>query len=485
MSIHEKINLLKSTTCFSNMSTRFSEPERKYKKSFHESIKDSKNTIFNFFEREPIYKDLMPVISKSNKGNIVYHKFVKNNVKTERKSAFFEGLLKAIKNVQKEKENKQIQKIKNNFRHYYIIPRIDILRKKREKYESYYYNKKNKTADDDIQFLKKSRSTINQIKLKNKDENDNTFYKAINNFKTNNVNNITITTNANDAFLSLETHQNYNQNNEGSIFNNLKDLSNYNLTKLSLITQPKRIYHSKSKNISRKSINLSEYFQKQEQFNYQKYKRMNKILDKCEESLSQAKNIAEEFEKESKQKEPLDIINKFKNAMQSDDKKIIDGIETGDKKYREYKRIQEEKFNNLKKNLDIKISDEYAYKIRNELQNIYGGNGNVLAYELYSKDISKFKEKIEKNLKNEKRMVNRVKNMLDDTYRKKEYLKYKIDIYRMKQEKFNEIKNYDFKKKDSFENNNYNNEELKGSLLPKLIELREQCHVGEYYNFNK
>ena len=57
MSIHEQINLLKSTSCFSSVSTRYSDVESKYRKSFHDSIKDSKNTIFNLFEREPVYKD--------------------------------------------------------------------------------------------------------------------------------------------------------------------------------------------------------------------------------------------------------------------------------------------------------------------------------------------------------------------------------------------------------------------------------------------
>ena len=102
MSIHERINLIRSTSCFSNMSTHYSEQGNKYKKSFHESIKNNKDTILNFFEREPIYKDLMPNILKSHRGHVFYHKFLKNNLKSERKSNFYEGLMKAIKKVQQE-----------------------------------------------------------------------------------------------------------------------------------------------------------------------------------------------------------------------------------------------------------------------------------------------------------------------------------------------------------------------------------------------
>ena len=472
MSIHEKINLLKSTSCFSSVSTRYSEPESKYKKSFHDSIKDNKNTIFNFFEREPIYKDLMQDISKSSRGNVFYHRFLKHNLRSDRKqSVFFEGLMKAIKEVQKEK--KQIPKIKYNFRHYYIIPKIDILRKKREKYGSY-FQKKNKTLDDEIKVLKKSKSMFNNMK-----SSDNTFFKRTSNFQNNNINNVTSTSNGNEPIFSGDTLQTFNQNNEGSMLNNLKEfneLSNFNLTKLSLITQPRRIYQRNSKKLSTQSINLSDYFQKQEKFKFQKTNKMNRILDKCEESLNQAKNVVEDFGKASKQKDSLDIITKFRNAMQSGDQKVIEEMDKGNKKYQEYKKIQEEKFIVLKKNMDIKLSDEYAYMIRNELQNTFGVNGSVLAYQLYSKDMAKIKEKIEKNLLNEKKNIKKVKELLDDVYRRKEFLKYKIDSYKEKQDKFNEIKrNYNLKKKESFEEKNFSNEDLKGTLLPKLIELRDQC----------
>ena len=105
----------------------------------------------------------------------------------------------------------------------------------------------------------------------------------------------------------------------------------------------------------------------------------------------------------AKEKKSSNIYMKFKNAMESDDKKIIENMDKGNKKYQEYQKIQEEKFMHLKKNIDIKLSDEYAYMIRNELQETFGVNGTVLAYQLYSKDMTKLKEKISKNLENEKK----------------------------------------------------------------------------------
>jgi hypothetical protein len=79
--------------------------------------------------------------------------------------------------------------------------------------------------------------------------------------------------------------------------------------------------------------------------------------------------------------------------------------------------------------MDIKLSDEYAYMIRNELQDTFGLNGTVLAYQLYSRDMAKIKEKIENNLQNEKRNIKKVKELLDDVIRKKEFLKYSVKYH--------------------------------------------------------
>ena len=55
----------------------------------------------------------------------------------------------------------------------------------------------------------------------------------------------------------------------------------------------------------------------------------------------------------------------------------------------------------------------------------------------------------------------------------------------MKQNKFNEVKNVNFKKKGEFESHNYENDDMKGILLPKLMEVRDQCHGGIDYDFDK
>ena len=208
-----------------------------------------------------------------------------------------------------------------------------------------------KTFDNNIKPLRKSKSMLNQF---NQEHSEKMFLKSVKNFQKNNFNNLTSTSNINEPIFSSETLQTFNQNNESSKQNNLKELSNFNLTKLSLSVRPKRTYDTITKKTNRKSIDLSEYFQKQERFMYQKGKQMKKILNKCEENITEAQNVNKLIEKSSKQKDPFSLLNKFKTAMQTYDQKVIEDMDKGNKKYQEYKRIQEQKFNTLKK--------KYGYK---------------------------------------------------------------------------------------------------------------------------
>ena len=92
-----------------------------------------------------------------------------------------------------------------------------------------------------------------------------------------------------------------------------------------------------------------------------------------------------------------------------------------------------------------------------------------------------------KTLQNEKRTIEKVKELLDDVLRKKKYLKNRINHYKQKQELYNKLKEQNAKKnRDIFEEKDYTGNILKGTLLPKLIEGRDQCYSGNnIYNPNK
>ena len=98
--------------------------------------------------------------------------------------------------------------------------------------------------------------------------------------------------------------------------------------------------------------------------------------------------------------------------------------------------------------------------------------------------MEKIKNKVQNNLQNENNNITKVNDLLDNVIRKKELLKYLINTYKMKQDKFNEVKDENIKKKDDFEDRDYNTENLKGTFLPKILEMRDQCY-GMNYELNK
>ena len=133
--------------------------------------------------------------------------------------------------------------------------------------------------------------------------------------------------------------------------------------------------------------------------------------------------------------------------------------------------------------MDLKVSDVYAYINRKELNDFMRDNDTIYAYQIYYKEMNKINEKLAKKKEIEKKTISTVKDLLENTFRQKEFLKYKIDKYYIKNAKQNQLKIFHFKKKDDFYlNKNNNKEELKGSLLPKLFKMKEFCCGRTKYN---
>ena len=58
--------------------------------------------------------------------------------------------------------------------------------------------------------------------------------------------------------------------------------------------------------------------------------------------------------------------------------------------------LEREKFNELKRKMDIKVSDVYAYVNRKELKNFMRDNDTIFAYKIYLRDINKINDCISK-----------------------------------------------------------------------------------------
>ena len=451
-------------TYFGNITTRYCEPQKGKKITFHDTIQENKDFIFNFFDSQPYYNEYMPMIIKSNRGIHFYKKIIKKGL--EAKSDFFKSIFKAIKKSSDDFSPK-IEKTKTI--RYYKIPKLELLKRRKQRFDNYLLNK-NKTAQGKIKLLKKNKSMMEIMNPQNKTTTELMPKTTINNKTIINFNN----TNYNilNSTVTADTFHTNNKKNESmSNFHNKYSLNK----KMPTFYFPKNISNLvKDNNDNLNSPNINKKSKKA------KKKELENLLNKCDEGLYFAINMGDDVENNSQNKSIEEVNKKLKDVLENKDKKLIEEKGLRNKKYQ---MLEREKFNELKRKMDIKVSDVYAYVNRKELSNFMRDNDTIFAYQIYLRDMNKINEWIAKKKVIEKKNISTVKELLDNTYRQKEFLKYKIDKYYIKHAKQDELKIFNLKNKDDFYvSKNNDKDDLKGSLLPKLYELKEFCYGRSKYN---
>ena len=484
----EKIKISK-LTYFDKVPTKYCENRRGKKSTFHESIQLNKNNLVKFFAKQPYYRDLMPTILKNNRGNAFYKKLIRKGI--EFKSPFIRTIMEAIEKAVKDSLDKNSDKSRQ--KKLYKIPKLELLKKKKQKIEKYYKKNINKSADNDNnKSLKTSKTTLDIIrknylnKIKNiihKNKNIssdsiktninnstnnpiNIINSTINNFNNNNNFNKTMTV---DTFHTNEKNDTLINFNQTSSTNNIKQIPNTKVSRNSKIT-----YTSIKKyfcNSNQKGKNI-------------KTLQLDNILNRCNEDLSCAKNLGENVGKnKSNQYEQFvrRIGKRFTTIMKTNDQKVVE--EKG-KVNKKYQKKEKEKFKELKKKIDIKVSDEYAYINRKKINESLRDNETIFAYQIYLRDMHKFNKSLAKTKEIEKKNMTLVESLLEDTYRQKEFLKYKVDNYYIKHAKQDELNLFSFqnRNKDDYFLNKNNGNKLKGTLLPKLIKIKDYCYGRSKYN---
>ena len=99
----------------------------------------------------------MPTIIKNSRGGQFYKRIIRKGL--DGKSDFFKNILKALETSNKKEASKSQEK-KRTIR-YYKIPRLELLKKRKEKYENY-LEKKNKTLNYKLKPLQKCNSIISK-----------------------------------------------------------------------------------------------------------------------------------------------------------------------------------------------------------------------------------------------------------------------------------------------------------------------------------
>ena len=191
---------------------------------------------------------------------------------------------------------------------------------------------------------------------------------------------------------------------------------------------------------------------------------INDLLDKCTNGIKSGDKLGGKMEK---------FTEKFNKKLIKEKKRINKEVAK-----QKYKLLEIEKFKELKKRINAKISDNMVYLNRKEYTELVNDRKKIDEYNLYYEDVNKVYETIVQNRIKEKSKFNVVKNLLEDSYKKKNYLTNKFTNYYsnrpIKKNKSNINKN-------NFEliiNDEGERKENLGTLLPKLLAKKKENSVN-------
>ena len=410
---------------FEQLSKRFIEPIKESNKNgFHNEIEKDKECILDFYRKEPFYKDTIDKMELKSRGNFYYKNLVKKQI--QKKSNFVRIILKSISQInEKKKKNVDKKKLRG-----YDVSQLESLRNQKRKMD---------------------------IRLKSKENRDN--------FKSLDIGN-------RNVFLLSGKNciDSLSSNKKNRIFSGIKNDSE----KDNKVTLKSNI----SRSLSLNSMIINNNNETNLMNNERRIDKFNGILNKCQKEIKDGDIIGGKMERFTERfNKNLSIVKKKREKVDNNiqDQKIV---EDKIKPKQKYKLLEIEKFKELKRKLNVKISDNYVYFNRKEYSELVNDKRKDEEYDLYYEDINKVYEKILENREKEKSKFIEIKDLLEDSYKKKDYLKNKIASYNKDriiqlEKESKEKNNFEFfikeegKRKDNL-----------GTLVPKLLIKKKE-------NFNK
>ena len=463
------------------------EDKKKLTNKFHQIIEKDKEFILNCYRNQSLYKESIPQMEKASKGIFYYRRMVKNGLKN--KSSFIKVILQSIAKVN---QHKKIKFQKRKLKCGYKMPEIDYLRKRKIELEK--RHKMKELEDEKKNLLRKNYSSID-ISRGERNSLALAGINCIENYDSNRSSIINDNTGVNSSFknrifsgvtnnlenISTKNNSRINSSNRNRIFsgitNNNEDINTKNKSL-------NRSVSSSNSIILKNNIDDKINHKIDDNFSEQRIRKFNHLLSKCQSEINHGNMICGKFEKymnninENFSLEKQRRNNKEDNNIQ--DQKIVEDKVTPKMKY---KLMEIEKFKELKKRIDCKISDNYVYFNRRKYSELVKNKKKDEEYYLYLEDLNKINEKLEMKKVKEKEKLIQIENLLDDVYKKKNYLKNKIRNYsnnrKLEIEKEEYIKNNMVFNDDYFLVNEKKEEEHKGTLVPKLLSQKEEMEKNK------
>ena len=400
--------------------------------SFHEIVANRIDKMIKLYEKNEDFHDIMPFINKhkttaENNKKLVY-------TKMKFHTPFMKTSVNNVKKIEARKNN--IKLTKNKINELYKQSDYDLKKLKMKTIERF---KKLKELD-----LKNDSSILHKYLIRNSsDFNEN--MKA----KTSKINkNFSF----NDSYSLNNSNNNFSMSN---IFtkntNNSKEKSTY--------------YKSDTnfRNISFKTLKINT-----PKINEAKY-----IIYRCGEEMDSCKEVNESM---NKMDEALSktIKNSYKSIKLSSETGLfnLDNIA-----FKKYKIMETNNLKEIKRKMNEKISDFYAFRNRKGFSDLIKNSGSTNAYYIYLHDMERINNNLEQLRKEERNKIKNVKIQCEDDFKKYGFLKKQIDLYnknhRNEKRTDNMIMNKEF-----FLSNDINNENdlNQPSLISRLMKLKEKCN---------
>jgi len=355
-------------------------------KMFFKIIKKDQNIVKSYLKNPFFFNssyDLFLKDKKENDENKINQKKTQNNF-LNKKHSFQINLMDLKNNLNYSNNKKDIKNINELNKHKslpLIVSSRDSLNKKVFSIINQSNSKDNKEGDDKNRSFSMNLSNIslninNIIPLTERSIKNN--YSKIFKIKNNENENIE-----------------KNNNNKTNIINKLK---------INLIEK----YNDK--NYENKNNEISDSYRKEQ---------CEKLMKKCSIGIKKSQSLDRIIDKK------LGLNKKKKNNL-IEKEFITSLIDKKSKLKPKYKSKEKENFKEIKKRINLKISFDFLKKNKN-LYHYLLENKNINAYSMYLKDLTEIKNEKIKFRKMEYERINKIENLLEDTYKFKQYILSKIN----------------------------------------------------------
>ena len=432
------MSIKKIPNCFKKIQKIHPQELNNTNNSFHKILDDHSDELIKLYGKNKDFKEVIHKFHKEKRGNFVYTRLSYNGMKYQ--TPFVKALMNT---TQKSEEKNKIKIEKRKFKGLYKLSDLELINLKNKRFERF------------------KKLKLKELSIKNETTNSHkNLFKSFSNFNENNI----------SKSSNMNMNKNFSLNDTNYSLNN-----NFRKINLSFKNSNKGQNSKESSTYYKSDINLKNTSLPNLNFYSPKINKPKYILDKCFEEIDSGNEVTKNMNKLD-ETYTKSIKSRLKELGLMKKNQILNLNFIGIKKY---KTLERNNFNEIKRKMNEKISDVFAFKNRKGYNDLIKNAKSTNAYDIYLHDMEKANEKLEKQRNAQRKKIKRLEMLCEDDFKKKEYLKKKINIYNKRHRNERKKENTSFDDEAFITNKKINdvkdNELNQGKFMSMLLSLKEQC----------